>query len=167
MRTYQNQRSASNFPEKLAWGICLIFLAVGLLMLVLAVVLGVRKAEKLKSWVRVDAEIIAHSGGGDGPSYTIVQYEANDGLRTAVLNSYSSLNTVGGTTPVFYDPNKPSEVTEGGLMAWIASAILGFLGLGFTGFSGFLLFRSGILPALRARRARPEKQKDRPAPWEY
>lgn len=167
MRIYHSRHSVSDMPEKLAWTLCLVFLAVGILLIVLGVLLGVRKAEKLNRWVAVDAEIIALSDGKRDDTYTAVEYEVNGKPYVAVFNSYSSFYKLGKTIPIVYDPDDPAEATEAGAMGYLVTIVLGFMGVVLTAVSAFLLIRSGILPKLRERGARPEKQKDRPAPWEY
>ena len=166
MRNRYPQR-VTDMPEKLARGMCLLFLGAGVIMLVVAVLLGVRTAKRTSSWVAVDAEITGLSDGRHGLSYTAVKYEANGKTYTTVLHSYSSSYKVGKKIPISYDPKDPFEVTEGGVMGYLATIILGFLGLGFTAGPAFLLIRTGNFPKLRRSEPRPGKQKDKPAPWEY
>ncbi len=126
------------------------FLALGLIFLAVAVVLAVTKTAKLKRYVTTEAEI-RHL---DYENFPTVTDQVAGEIYTKRLNTSSQSYRIGDKIRIAYDPAEPDQVTNAGFMGYLASVILGFLGIVFTFVGGFVLLK--LHP----------KKKPEAVPWE-
>lgn len=125
-----------------------VFLVLGILLLSLAVLMAVSKNAKMKRYVHVDGEIIRL----DDENHPVVAYYADGTRYVRRLNVGSSSYRVGKTIRIAYDPEDPGEVTADGFMGYLASVILGFIGVVFT-------FVGGISLAVVCGKGKQKKKK--------
>ena len=162
-------RSNKSIDPRSAGGkwILLIFLAAGLILLVIAGFLALRHARKLESYARTTAVIVGFDEQRDGDETThrtIVEYLVEGSPRQATVGVYSSTFSVGDEISAAYDPKNPGDLILTGVWGWLGSAICGFIGLVFTLIGGISLYFFRIRPWLQERKG--VNLNDKPAPWE-
>lgn len=110
-----------------------LFLAIGVIMLVVAYVVH-SNYEDFKSHADlVEAKIVDMSGTSQNPKVMIVYEYGDETYGPALLGGYSSSMYVGGTVEVYVDRENPSDFSWG---SGIAQTILLILGLVFAGIGG-------------------------------
>ena len=142
----------------------LILAAVGLALLVFAVLGAVRKSEKLKTWLPAEATIQSIEKKGRSNYDVTLAFEENGRQHTAVMNEYVFTYRVGKTIPIVYDPADPTAVTSAGWPGYFSSGVMGLIGLIVLVRCGIPVYKYHILPKLNKRRE--ETEKDTAAPWE-
>ena len=142
----------------------LIFVAIGLALIVFAVVGAIRKAEKLKTWQPAEATIQSIAKKGRSDYDVTLTFEENGRQHTAVMDDYFFTYRAGKTIPIVYDPADPTAVTSAGWLGYFSSGVIGLVGLAVLIRSGMPVYKYHILPKLKKRRE--ETEKDTAAPWE-
>ena len=132
-----------------------VFLAIGLVFLLIAVGFAIFQTAKEKEYLPAEAVIIELDRKGT----PTVEYRAEGKTLTKQLNISSNLFSVGDTISVAYDAKRPGRIIQTGFLGWLFPILFGGIGLSFALIGGVLL--------LRIRRREKQAAEDRPAPWEY
>lgn len=122
---------------KLLFGL---FAVLGTLFLIAAAILLILKSNRLKGLERTDAVIIEQD---EASTSTVVSYKVNGKIYRYRFSEYSSSDQIGDTVSIAYDKNAPDHPLRTGFMAYLAPAVLGFIGFVFSlvGWGGWLFFR--------------------------
>ena len=131
-----------------------VFLAIGLVFLLIAVGSAIFQTAKEKEYLPAEAEIIELDRKGT----PTVEYKAKGKTLTKQLNISSNLFSVGDTISIAYDAKHPHRIIQTGFLGWLFPILFGGIGLSFALIGGILL--------LRIRRREKRDQEDNPVPWE-
>ena len=117
-----------------------LFAVLGTLFLIVAAILLILKSNRLKGLERTDAVIIEQD---EASTSTVVSYKVNGKIYRYRFSEYSSSDQIGDTVSIAYDKNAPDHPLRTGFMAYLAPAVLGFIGFVFSlvGWGGWLFFR--------------------------
>ena len=136
-----------------------LWFALGVLLLILAVFLFLKKNEKLRELPTAEALVLAVEHN-KYESYTVVEYEVDGTAYIHTFDSYSIFRREGRRITVAYEPEDPEQIFEVGFMGYFASILAAFGGL------VLLLISGGPRRVFRILGDRKRETEDNPAPWE-
>jgi len=159
---------------KIPMGISYVFLAIGMVLLAIALYIGRDTLQFLGQSVKTEGTVVKidysppdYARGDTTPTYRpVVRFVAQDGQTyefTGQMGMASPQYRMGGKVSVAYNPGNPRKARINDLSLWLIELVLGVIGSGFVLFGGGTLFAKSLF----SRRAQYLRDHGMPVQTEF